>query len=167
MSISQEIFPGCCDMRFFRTHAAERCSFWKRFRELIFKGFLSRKLAGSAPKPFPLILELERGKVVWVCNDEVDLVCRSGLLWITRGDQRDLILTSGESLKVNKDQRALVHALLDARFTLQPWTHSPAQRAAQEAINTLLGVQRVAALHVQLDESLEALSALNAGESDE
>ena len=39
-------------------------------------------------------------------------------------------------------------------------------RAAQEGINALLGVQRVAALHVLLDESLESLSALNAGESD-
>ena len=40
-------------------------------------------------------------------------------------------------------------------------------RAAQEGINALLGVQRVAALHVLLDESLETLSALHAGESDE
>ena len=40
-------------------------------------------------------------------------------------------------------------------------------RAAQEGINALLGVQRVAALHVLLDESLETLAALSAGESDE
>lgn len=40
-------------------------------------------------------------------------------------------------------------------------------RAAQEGINTLLGVQRVAALHVLLDESLETLSTLAAGQSDE
>ena len=40
-------------------------------------------------------------------------------------------------------------------------------RAAQEGINALLGVQRVAALHVLLDESLETLSTLTAGQSDE
>ena len=40
-------------------------------------------------------------------------------------------------------------------------------RAAQEGINTLLGVQRVAALHVLLDESLETLSPVTAGQSDE
>lgn len=40
-------------------------------------------------------------------------------------------------------------------------------RAAQEGINALLGVQRVAALHVLLDESLETLAALSDGQSDE
>ena len=40
-------------------------------------------------------------------------------------------------------------------------------RAAQEGINTLLGVQRVVALHLLLDESLETLSTLTAGVSDE
>lgn len=82
--------------------------------------------AGPALKPFPLILELECGKVVWVCNDEdVDLVCLSGVLWVTEGDQRDLILTSSESLTVHKDQRALVHALQDAQYTTRPHTDSP------------------------------------------
>ena len=40
-------------------------------------------------------------------------------------------------------------------------------RAAQEGINTLLGVHRVVALHLLLDESLETLSTLTAGVSDE
>lgn len=40
-------------------------------------------------------------------------------------------------------------------------------RAAQEGINTLLGMQRVVALHLLLDESLETLSTLTAGVSDE
>ena len=40
-------------------------------------------------------------------------------------------------------------------------------RAAQEGINTLLGVQRVVALQLLLDESLETLSTLTAGVSDE
>lgn len=94
-------------MRLIRKRATERGSYLDRFRGLIFNGFLSTKRAGPPPKP-PLMLELERGKVVWVCHDEsVDLECRSGVLWITRGDQRDLILTSGESLIVQNDQRVL------------------------------------------------------------
>lgn len=40
-------------------------------------------------------------------------------------------------------------------------------RAAQEGINALLGVQRVAALHALLDESLEILSTLTAVDADE
>ena len=40
-------------------------------------------------------------------------------------------------------------------------------RAAREGINTLLGMQRVVALHLLLDESLETLSTLTAGVSDE
>lgn len=117
-------------MRLIRKRAAERRSFGDRYRGLITKGFLSRKRAGLAPTPFPVILELERGKVVWVCDDEgVDLVCHSGVLWVTEGDQRDLVLTSGESLSVHKDQHALVHALLDAWFTMRPHTDSPAQPA--------------------------------------
>lgn len=40
-------------------------------------------------------------------------------------------------------------------------------RAAQEGIHALLGLQRVAALHVLLDESLATLSSLNPGDSDE
>ena len=124
-------------MRLFRKHAAERCSFWERNRALIFKGFLSRKLAGPALKPFPLILELKRGKVVWVSNDEgVDLKCHSGVLWVTKGDQRDLVLNSGESLAVQKDQPALVHALMDARFTTRAYTDSPAQPAGWSAGHT-------------------------------
>lgn len=119
--------PADRDMSLIRKHAAERGSYLNRFRGLIFKGFLSTKRAGPPPKP-PLMLELERGKVVWVCHDEsVDLVCRSGVLWITRGDQRDLVLTSGESLIVHNKQRVLVHAMLDARFTIRPHADSPAQ----------------------------------------
>ncbi len=130
MFITQYTPPtaNCCDMRLIRKHAAKRGSFWNRCRGLIFKGFLSRKWAGPAPTPFPVILELERGKVVWVCNNEgIDLECHSGVLWVTVGDQRDLILTSGESLTLHKDQRALVHALLDTRFAMRPPTDSPAQ----------------------------------------
>ena len=40
-------------------------------------------------------------------------------------------------------------------------------RAAQEGINSLLGVRRVAALHMLLDESLETLSSMAAKQSDE
>lgn len=117
-------------MRLIPKRAAERGFLWSRYHGLILIRFSSKKWAGPAPKPLPLILELERGKVVWVCNDEdVDLVCHSGVLWVTEGDQRDLVLTSGESLTVHKDQRALVHALLDARFTMRPPTDSPARPA--------------------------------------
>jgi DNA-binding MarR family transcriptional regulator len=40
-------------------------------------------------------------------------------------------------------------------------------RAAQEGINELLGLERVAALHALLDESLAALSPISSGETDE
>ena len=40
-------------------------------------------------------------------------------------------------------------------------------RAAQEGFNQLLGLKRVAALHALIDESLELLSATDAGETDE
>ena len=60
---------------------------------------------------------------MWVCNEEsVDLLCHSGVLWITEGDHRDLVLASGESLSAHKDRRTLVHALLDARFTMRNHT---------------------------------------------
>lgn len=115
-------------MRLIPKRAAERGSLWSRYRGLIFIGFSSRKWAGPTLKPLPLILELKRGKVVWVCNDEgVNLVCHLGVLWVTEGDQRDLVLTIGESLTVHKNQHALVHALLDARFTMRP--HIDAQPA--------------------------------------
>lgn len=87
----------------------------------------SRHCAHPALQPVPLILELARGQVVWLCNEKsIDLLCHSGVLWVTEGDQRDLVLASGESLTVQKDQRALLHALLDARFTMRPHTDAPA-----------------------------------------
>lgn len=39
-------------------------------------------------------------------------------------------------------------------------------RVAQEGINTLLGTERVLALHALIDESLELLSPLESGEDD-
>lgn len=110
-----------------RRRAAERGSYWNRFRRFFCDGFFDTKGGGPAVIIFPVLLELERGTVVWVGNDEaVCLVCVSGVLWITEGDQRDLVLKSGESLTVHKDQRALVHALVGARFTMRRHTDSPA-----------------------------------------
>ena len=40
-------------------------------------------------------------------------------------------------------------------------------RVAQDSINELLGMQRVATLHALLDESLATLSPISSGESDE
>jgi DNA-binding MarR family transcriptional regulator len=39
-------------------------------------------------------------------------------------------------------------------------------RVAQEGINAMLGIERVNALHALIDESLELLSPLSAGEYD-
>jgi len=69
----------------------------------------------------PVVLELERGRVLWVSDEAgVGLICHAGCLWVTEGDDRDQILQGGDSLVVGKRERALVHALDDARFTMCP-----------------------------------------------
>ena len=93
---------------------------------------MTGKSAGLASTPVSGILALEPGKIAWVHNpDGGDLVCCSGVLWVTMGDHQDRILTSGDSLKVHKYQRALVHALRAARFTLRPHAESAVQVAGR------------------------------------
>lgn len=70
-----------------------------------------------------VVLELGRGKVLWVCDgDGAQVTCHAGALWVTGGDARDVVLRSGESLTVPRRRRALVHAMHDSRLSVRPGT---------------------------------------------
>lgn len=122
-----------------------RPSLWDRFRVLAGKGFSRRRVASPTPTDFPVTLDLAGGEVVWICsNVGVGLECHSGVLWVTRGDGQDLVLTAGESLTVHKDERALVHALQDAWFTIRPDTgsHAPAAGSSRMRVHTAMRPSR-------------------------
>jgi hypothetical protein len=67
------------------------------------------------------MLELGRGKVIWVSDRcGLELLCHSGSLWVTEGRPQDMVLHSGESLRVDGHRRALVQAMADSRLTVRP-----------------------------------------------
>lgn len=73
----------------------------------------------------PVVLELRRGKVVWLSDGEgMELLCHSGTLWVTQGDVQDIVLHSGETRTVERRRRALIHAMDDSRLTLRPGSQS-------------------------------------------
>jgi hypothetical protein len=69
----------------------------------------------------PVVFELERGKVIWVSDGSgLELLCHSGSLWVTEGNAQDIVLHSGERLAVDRQSRALVHAMDDSRLSVRP-----------------------------------------------
>jgi DNA-binding MarR family transcriptional regulator len=79
---------------------------------------------------------------------------------------RPLIDAGWLTLSAGADGRSRLVAITDAgrekrQEAQRRWRH------AQEAFNEILGVDRVMALHALIDESLELLSPLESGETDE
>jgi len=64
--------------------------------------------------------------------------CVAGVLWITQDrDPRDIVLRAGESFRLDRDGRAVVFALADARFALH--RAAPGRALAPRLLDALRG----------------------------
>jgi hypothetical protein len=54
--------------------------------------------------------------------------CNSGLMWITVGDNRDILLAAGESFTVDRDDVVMLNTMLASQIILQPPRTAPASQ---------------------------------------
>lgn len=86
------------------------------------------------------VLELPRYGILRLRDAAgVALVCRRGLLWITQeGDDRDVVLSGGQSTRVEHDGVTLIEALQPAILTLDGYSEELGIRQPRSSVTEVL-----------------------------
>ena len=82
-------------------------------------------------------LQLARRQIVSLHHGKgACITCDGGMLWITVGDTRDILLGAGESFTIDRDDLVLVNALRSSRLSVQQpgKAASPLQRMASRLL---------------------------------